>query len=191
VILQDFSSCTAFFDSFIKCMDQLLASLKDYTAIVVALLAAAVSIINLICGEKSCGREINRFSELEDTAGQFIEDSLSYNIRSNEERLAAQERLQSLRATTGRFLRYPAIAAALSDVTHSISWHISQDMKMKQRPNLKRPKMMLLTGSTNSSPPSTQRSKMCRNGSKPNTSSKSAEKLLGLPAQPTGCNMKS
>jgi hypothetical protein len=39
-------------------MDQLLASLKDYTAIVVALLAAAVSIINLIWSTRlSEGRE--------------------------------------------------------------------------------------------------------------------------------------
>lgn len=120
-------------------MDQLLSALKDYAAIVVACLAAAVSIVNLTLSTRlSEGRErrkvlwekeLERFSELEDTAGRLVEDLLSYNIRSETERSAALEKLQVLRGATGRFLRYPAIAAALRDVTHSAGWYISQDMK--------------------------------------------------------------
>lgn len=54
---------------------------------------------------------------------------LSYNIRSDEERSAVVEKLQLLRAATGRFLRYPNIASALRDVAHSSGCYISQDMK--------------------------------------------------------------
>ena len=120
-------------------MDQLLSALKDYAAIVVACLAAAVSIVNLTLSTRlSEGRErrkvlwvkeLERFSELEDTAGRLVEDLLSYNIRSDSERSAALEKLRALRGATGRFLRYPAIAAALRDVSHSAGWYISQDMK--------------------------------------------------------------
>lgn len=120
-------------------MEQLLTALKSYTAIIVACVAAAVSIINLFWSahlnegrerrKVLWERELNRFSELEDTAGRLIEDLLSFNIRSDEERFAAREKLQLLRAATGRFLRYPNIASALRDVTYSAGWYISQDMK--------------------------------------------------------------
>ena len=120
-------------------MEQLLIALKDYAAIIVACVAAAVSIVNLFWSahlnegrerrKVLWERELNRFSELEDTAGRLVEDLLSYNIRSDEERSAAREKLQLLRAATGRFLRYPSIASALRDVTHSAGWYISQDMK--------------------------------------------------------------
>lgn len=123
----------------VRAMDQLLSALKDYAAIIVACLAAAVSIVNLTLSTRlSEGRErrkvlwereLDRFSELEDTAGRLVEDLLSYNIRSDTERSAALEKLQVLRGATGRFLRYPAIAAALRDVIHSAGWYISQDMK--------------------------------------------------------------
>ena len=111
----------------------------EYAAIIVACIAAAVSIINLFWsahlneGQERrkvlWERELNRFSELEDTAGRLVEDLLSFNIRSDEERSATREKLQLLRAATGRFLRYPNIASALRDVTHSAVWYLSQDMK--------------------------------------------------------------
>lgn len=120
-------------------MDQLLSAIKDYAAIIVACVAAAVSIVNLTLSTRlSEGRErrkvlwereLDRFSELEDTAGRLVEDLLSYNIRSETARSAASEKLQVLRGATGRFLRYPTIVAALRDVTHSADWYISQDMK--------------------------------------------------------------
>ena len=124
-------------------MDQLLSALKDYAAIIVACLAAAVSIVNLTLSTRlSEGRErrkvlwekeLERFSELEDTAGRLVEDLLSCKIRSDTERSAALEKLHVLRGATGRFLRYPTIAAALRDVTQSASWYISQDMKHEKK----------------------------------------------------------
>ena len=38
-----------------------------------------------------------------------------------------------MRDSTGRFLRYPAIASALRQVTHSAGWYISQDMKHENK----------------------------------------------------------
>ena len=119
--------------------EQLLSALKDNVAITVAFIAATVSKINLIWSTRLnegrerrkvlWERELNRFSELEDTAGRLVEDMLSYNIRSEQERAASWDKLQNLRAATGRFLRYPEIASALREVTHSAGWYISQDMK--------------------------------------------------------------
>ena len=121
--------------------EQLLSALKDYTAIVVACLAAGVSIVSLVWSARLnegherrkalWERELNRFSELEDTAGRLVEDLLSCNIRSEQERSASWEKLQTLRTATGRFLRYPEIASALREVTHTAGWYISQDMKHK------------------------------------------------------------
>lgn len=120
-------------------MEPLLIALKDYAAIIVACVAAAVSIVSLFWSAHLnegrerrkilWERELNRFSELEDTAGRLVEDLLSFNIRSDDARTGAQEKLQLLRAATGRFLRYPSIASALRDVTHSAGWYISRDMK--------------------------------------------------------------
>jgi hypothetical protein len=124
-------------------MDQLLSALRDHAAVVIACVSAAVSIVSLVWSVRLhegrerrkalWERELNRFAELEDTAGCLVEDLLSYNVRSDEHRSAAQEKLQGLRTTTGRFLRYPAIAAALRDVTHSAGWYVAQDMKHETR----------------------------------------------------------
>jgi hypothetical protein len=124
-------------------MDPLLAALKDYAAIVVACVAALVSIVSLVWSTRLnegrdrrkvlWERELNRFSELEDTAGRLVEDLLSYNIRTDQERTAVLEKLQVLRGATGRFLRYPEIASALRDVSQSAGWYISQDMKHESK----------------------------------------------------------
>ncbi|HMU63347.1 MAG: hypothetical protein U1E82_02110 [Nitrosomonas sp.] len=124
-------------------MDQLPATLKDYGAIIVACIAALVSIVSLVWNTRLnegrdrrkvlWERELNRFSELEDTAGRFVEDLLSYNIRSDQERAAVLEKLQVLRGATGGFLRYPEIAAALREISHSAGWYISQDIKNESR----------------------------------------------------------
>ena len=124
---------------FVRAMVQLLSALRDYAAIIVACIAAAVSIVNLTLSTRLgegrerrkvlWERELQRFSELEDIAGCLVEDLLSYNIRSAEERAAALERVKALRVATGRYLRYPLIVAALREVTHSSGWFISQDMK--------------------------------------------------------------
>ena len=111
---------------------------KDYAAIIVACLAAVVSIASLVWSVRLnesrerknilWERELGRFFELEDMAGCLVEDLLNYNIR-DEERSEALTRLQTLRAFTGRFRRYPAISSALRELTHSSGWFISQDMR--------------------------------------------------------------
>ncbi|ACT48288.1 hypothetical protein [Methylotenera mobilis] len=120
-------------------MEQLLTIMKDYTAIVVACVAASVSIVSLVWSTRLnegrdrrkvlWERELNRFSELEDTAGRLVEDLLSFNIRTEQERSEALEKLHVLRGATGRFLRYPKIAAALREINHSAGWYIAKDMK--------------------------------------------------------------
>jgi hypothetical protein len=130
-------------NSTLEPMEQLLAALKDYAAIVIACLAAAVSIVNLFWSTRLTEgrerrkvvweRELNRFSELEDTAGRLVEDLLCYNIRSDEEGSAAREKLQFLRAATGSFLRYRAVAEALRDLNHAAGWYIAQDMKHESK----------------------------------------------------------
>ena len=124
-------------------MQELLSTLKDNVAIVVAFIAATVSIINLIWSTRLnegrerrkalWERELNRFSELEDIAGRLVEDLLSNNIRSEQVLSTSWENLKTLRDSTGRFLRYPAIASALRQVTHSAGWYISQDMKHENK----------------------------------------------------------
>ena len=74
-----------------------------------------------------------RFSDLEDTAGRLVEDLLAFNIRSENEKVQANEKIQSLRAATGCFLRYPEIAKSLRQITHSAVWYISRDMKHESR----------------------------------------------------------
>lgn len=102
-------------------------------------MAAAVSIVNLFWSAHLneglerrrvlWERELARFSELEDTAGRLVEDLLSFNIRSEEERAAAFEKLQLLRGATGRFLRYKRIADALREIAVSVGYYISQDKR--------------------------------------------------------------
>jgi hypothetical protein len=59
--------------------------------------------------------------------------SKCYNIRSDEEGSAAREKLQFLRAATGSFLRYRAVAEALRDLNHAAGWYIAQDMKHESK----------------------------------------------------------
>lgn len=120
-------------------MDQFFAALKDYTAIVVACLAAAVSLVNLAWTTRLTeGRErrkvlweqeLARFSELEDVAGRLVEDLLRFNIREDSERASANEKLQYFSVAAGRFLRYERVAGALRNLEYSAGWYIRQDMK--------------------------------------------------------------
>ena len=124
-------------------MEEISAFLKDYTAIIVAILAAAISIVNLVWSTRLnesrerrktlWEREMLRFSELEDTSGKLVEALLTFNIRSEEEKALANQKIQALRASTGSFLRYPAIAKALRDVTRSAGWYIARDMQYETK----------------------------------------------------------
>jgi hypothetical protein len=124
-------------------MDQVLSSLRDYAAIVVACIAAAVSIVTLVLTTRLTEgrerrkvlweRELSRFSELEDVAGRLVEDLMRFNIREDAQRAEAFEKLQFLRTASGRFLRYDSIASALRDLENAAGWYISQDMKHENR----------------------------------------------------------
>lgn len=80
-------------------MDQFFGALKDYTAIVVACLAAAISLVNLAWTTRLTEgrerrkvlweRELARFAELEDVAGRLVEDLLRFSIREDSERASA------------------------------------------------------------------------------------------------------
>lgn len=120
-------------------MDELAAALKDYAAIVVACLAAAVSLVNLAWTTRLTEgrerrkvlweRELARFSELEDVAGRLVEDLMRFNIREEAERESAYEKLQYLSIAAGRFLRYDKIAGALRDLENAAGWYIREDMQ--------------------------------------------------------------
>lgn len=120
-------------------MEQVIAALKDYTAIVVACLAAAVSIVNLFWSTRLTekrerrkalwDREFARFAELEDVTGRLVEDLLRFNIRTDEERASANEKLSFLRASAGRFLRYKEVAGTLRALEQAAGWYIRQDMR--------------------------------------------------------------
>lgn len=120
-------------------MDQVLAALKDYVAIVVACLGAAVSIATLVLTTRLTEgrerrkvlweRELTRFSELEDVAGRLVEDLLRFRNRNDDGRKEAYERLEYIRVAAGRFLRYKSIAAALRDLENAAGWYIREDMK--------------------------------------------------------------
>lgn len=129
--------------STVELMDQVLLALKDYVAIVVACVAAAVSIVTLVLTTRLTEgrerrkvlweRELVRFAELEDVAGRLVEDLLRYNIRSDEERNLAYEKLQFLRTATGRFLRYKSVASALRDLENAAGWYIREDMRHESK----------------------------------------------------------
>jgi len=129
-------------------MDQFFAALKDYTAIVVASLAAAVSLVSLALTTRLTEgrerrkvlweRELARFSELEDVAGRLVEDLLRFNIREEEERASTYEKLQYIRVATGRFLRYEKVARALRELEHSAGWYVSQDTKHESSEEFKK-----------------------------------------------------
>lgn len=124
-------------------MDQALSSLREYTAIVVACIAAAVSIVTLVLTTRLTEarerrkmlweRELARFSELEDVAGRLVEDLMRFNIRERGERAEALEKLQFLRTASGRFLRYDSIASALREMENAAGWYLSEDMKHENR----------------------------------------------------------
>jgi hypothetical protein len=147
----------------VRAMAQLLSILIDYAAIIVACVAASVSIVNLVWSTRLnegrdrrkvlWERELNRFSELEDIAGHLVENLLSYSIRSEQERSSALEKLQILQGVTGRFLRYPEIASALRDVSHSAGWYISQDTKHETKIEFGRQEAMSPRVSINLSSP--------------------------------------
>lgn len=124
-------------------MDEILAALRDYAAIIVACIAGALSIFTLVLTTRLTEgrerrkvlweREQARFAELEDVAGRLVEELLRFNTRGPEGRMLANEKLQFLRTASGRFLRYDQIAGPLRDLEKAAGWYISEDMKHDSR----------------------------------------------------------
>ena len=106
------------------------------TAIIVALIAAAVSLTSLLLTTSLTEsrerrralweRELSRFLELEDTAGILVENVLSYKASSDKTRANIQGKMEFLHRASGRFLRYSDVAASLRDLHHAIGWFVSR-----------------------------------------------------------------
>ncbi|MCP4490365.1 MAG: hypothetical protein GY820_24055 [Gammaproteobacteria bacterium] len=129
--------------------------IKSYAAIIVACIAAAISIINLVWSARInegtarrktlWERELIRFSELEDTAGKLVEDLLSYKIRTDEDRAEARDKLKYLHVATGSFLRYTEIAKALRLLSSDSGWYISRDMQHETKEEFEEARTNLIT----------------------------------------------
>lgn len=112
---------------------------RDYAAIIVACIAALVSIVTLVLTTRLTEgrerrkvlweRELVRFSELEDVAGCLVEDLLRFSMRTPEGTEQIYDKLRFLKASPGRFLRYDQVAAAVRDLENSAGWYISNDLK--------------------------------------------------------------
>jgi hypothetical protein len=121
-------------------MAEVLSQFKDYIGI---LLGAAISLVTLLASSRLTERRERRkvfwerehakFNELQEVAGCLVEEVLRYGMRTDEGRKAALERLQFVRAATGRFLRYKSVASALRDLENAAGWYMSQDMKHESR----------------------------------------------------------
>jgi hypothetical protein len=137
-------------------VDTLFAALKDYAAIVVACLAAAVSLVNLAWSTRLTEnrerrkvlweREIARFLELEEQAGCLVEELLSYKLRDQAHRGSINGRVGYLDGATGRFLRYEAVASSIRDLHHAAGWYISRDMQHESKAEFEQARADLLSG---------------------------------------------
>ena len=106
-----------------------LSALKDWVAVVAALIAACASIATLVLSTRLTYRreqrralweqELRRFLELEEAAGKLTEDLLAYGLRdhgSPSEVFTGQH--VWLKAAAGRFRRYPKVHQALVEFNH-------------------------------------------------------------------------
>lgn len=78
-------------------------------------------------------KELERFFELEEKAGQLTEDLFSYRCRSDDEKKDFYANSQYLRDMVGRFLRYEEVANALRKFNQCANWYFSQDMKHESK----------------------------------------------------------
>lgn len=114
-------------------------TLREYTAIVVACIAAAVSIVTLVLTTRLTEarerrkvlweRELLRFSEIEEVAGRLVDDLMRFHIREENEKKLAYEKLQFVRTASGRLLRYKEVSQALRELENAAGWYISEDMR--------------------------------------------------------------
>jgi hypothetical protein len=64
-------------------------------------------------------KELDRFFELEQLAGQLVEELGSYRPIS-EDRTSLEERFQALEVAAGRFARYPGVRQAIRDLHNTL-----------------------------------------------------------------------
>jgi beta-phosphoglucomutase-like phosphatase (HAD superfamily) len=117
--------------------------MKEYAAIIAASIAAVASIVTLLLNTKLTinrekrkalwDKEIDKFMELEEVAGQITEDLLSYRCRDEKEKQSYFEKAAYLRIAAGRFRRYPEVLQALRELNHSVGWYFSQDTKHESK----------------------------------------------------------
>jgi len=137
-------------------MSEIFLILKDYAAISVACLAAAVSVVNLAWSTRLTERrerrkilwerEFARFGDLEEITGCLVEDLLRFKVRTEDDRERALEKLNFLRSAAGRFLRYKQVAAALRDLEQAAGWYIAQDMRHDTRAEFEKSKSEVSDG---------------------------------------------
>lgn len=106
------------------------------TAIIVALIAAAVSLINLFLTTSLTQsrerrkalweRELERFLELEEIAGLVVENSLTYKKLTENEEKELHTQMDFLYRASGRFQRYKDVSASVRNLHHAIGLYISQ-----------------------------------------------------------------
>lgn len=111
----------------------------DIAAIIVACVAAATSLVALFVSPRLSERnerrkaiwerELARFIELEEVAGQLIDDVFAYRMRDETTRNEVYDKLRFIKLASGRFLRYQRVSTALHKLVNSAGWSISQDMK--------------------------------------------------------------
>jgi len=107
-----------------------LAWLKDWGAVIAALVAALASIATLVLSTVLTFRreqrkalweqELRRFLELEEAAGRLTEELSTYELRGStegEQNFWAQ--LNWLKVATGRFRRYAEVHTALREFNHA------------------------------------------------------------------------
>lgn len=107
------------------------------TAIVVALIAAAVSLTSLLLTASLTEsrdrrralweRELERFFELEEIAGILVENVLSYRARSETMATEIREHMEFLQRASGRFQRYSEVSSSIRDLHHAVALFLSQN----------------------------------------------------------------
>ena len=122
----------------------------DNAAIIVACIAAAVSLVSLLIASRLSEsqerrkalweRELLRFLELEEVAGTLVDDLFAYRVRDEDKRQQISQKLEFVRRATGRFLRYKDVTAALHKLGNSAGWFFSQDMKHQSSKEFKEAK---------------------------------------------------
>lgn len=111
----------------------------DNAAIIVACIAAAVSLVSLLVAPRLSEsherrkalweRELLRYLELEEVAGTLVDDLFAYRMRDEDKRQQIIKKLEFIQLATGRFMRHKNVTEALHKLANSAGWLFSKDMK--------------------------------------------------------------